>query len=433
MSGNERTMMFQMPATDQGRLVGLEGSVKGRVFALSTGTFIIGRGETCDMPLKDPGVSRQHAKIVAEGEQYILLDMESRNGTFLNGKPTRKATLQEGDEVRICAAAFRFTFLDWGGSGAGIPPEMDLDDNTNENASDDGPTDPSRAREGTVSTVDQSRVRPSLVPTTTGSMPRPPQAQRETSAAPSQAHAQMGQELRVLKTVVIIALVTALVAIGAAVGVVMVVRKPAKPVVVEKVIEKPVVVEKIVEKPVIVEKGPAPAETTKDPVAAKDPVEVAAKDPVAVAPKDPVEKVNKPKPVEKAQASEWLTVRSGPEIVRAAAAGAITSVTTSAEAVLGDPIVTIDGKAIDAPASGAITGLAKVGDNVRKGQIVARIAESRARADVPAAFAKRAKKGAKVELQLEGGSTKSATIDAVSAGTIFVDAGGAAVKSIRFP
>src|SRR5687768_6102566 len=108
MTANERTMMFEMPDAEQGRLVGFEGTVKGRVFPLSTGTFIIGRGETCDLPLKDSGVSRQHAKIVAEGEQYILLDMESRNGTFLNGKPTRKASLQEGDEVRICGAAFRF-------------------------------------------------------------------------------------------------------------------------------------------------------------------------------------------------------------------------------------------------------------------------------------------------------------------------------------
>jgi hypothetical protein len=80
-----------------------------------------------------------------------------------------------------------------------------------------------------------------------------------------------------------------------------------------------------------------------------------------------------------------------------------------------------------------VSGLAKVGDNVRKGQIVARIAESCVCVDVLVVFLKRAKKGAKVELQLDGGGSKSTTIVDVSGGTIFVDAGGATVQAVRFP
>jgi predicted component of type VI protein secretion system len=449
MSGNERTMMFEMPAAEQGRLVGFEGSVKGRVFPLSSGTFIIGRGETCDMPLKDPGVSRQHAKIVAEGEQYILLDMESRNGTFVNGSPTRKAALQEGDEVRICAAAFRFTFLQIGPS-ASAPPMGAMDDHTAETDYDvDGATDPSRSREGTVPTVDQARIRPSAVPTTTGNAVRrpPPRDAREASAqrqapvanvAPGSGDSgQVGQELRMLKIVVIVALVTALVAVGAAVGVVMVVRKPNKPVIVEKVVEKPIVVEKIVEKPVaVVDAGVAASESSDagTVVAQADtPIDKPIDKPDVVKPKTDKPDVVKPKTDDKPQPSEWLPARAGAELVRAPAAGAVTEVVATGEVALGAPLLVVDGKPLKAPASGAVSGVPKVGDNVRKGQIVARIAEPRVRADVPAAFLKRAKKGAKVELQLDGGGTKTTTIVDVSGATVFVDGGGATVNAVRFP
>lgn len=430
--------MFEMPAAEQGRLVGFEGSVKGRVYPLSTGTFIIGRGETCDMPLKDPGVSRQHAKIVAEGEQYMLLDMESRNGTFVNGRPARKTTLQEGDEVRICAAAFRFTFLEIGPSASNVPPEMLHEDHTAENEFGDGATDPSRSREGTVPTVDQARVRPSAVPTTTGSAinrppSRAPQQQQVRQAAPATEASHIGQELRVLKLVVIIALVTALIAIGAAVGVVMVVRRtPSKPVIVEKIVEKPVVVEKIVEKPVdkpVVDKPIDPVATTDAGVVADTVVDKPVVDKPVV--DKPV--VDKPvvKGVDKPQPSKWFAARNGPELLRAPAAGAVTALGDGGDAKVGQPVLVVDGKAIKATASGAVSGVAKVGDNVRKGQIVARIAESRVRVDVPSAFLKRAKKGAKVELQLDDGGTKSGTVVEVSGTTMFIDATG--VKAVRFP
>src|SRR5688500_7024516 len=123
--------MFKMPAISQGRLLGLEGSVKGRVYQLSTGTFVIGRVETNDLPLSDPGISREHAKIAFDGDSYAVSDLESRNGTFVNGKPVRNARLQEGDVLRICGVALRFTFLDVQPHPE-IPPEFSLEDDTDE-------------------------------------------------------------------------------------------------------------------------------------------------------------------------------------------------------------------------------------------------------------------------------------------------------------
>jgi pSer/pThr/pTyr-binding forkhead associated (FHA) protein len=48
--------------------------------------FTIGRSR-CDLSLKDTQISRQHLKILAEGEQVFVMDMDSRNGTLFDGKP----------------------------------------------------------------------------------------------------------------------------------------------------------------------------------------------------------------------------------------------------------------------------------------------------------------------------------------------------------
>jgi biotin carboxyl carrier protein len=92
-----------------GQLVGLGGSVSGQTFMLSAGTFVIGRDAECELPLpNEPGVSRQHTKIVAEGDDYVLFDCESRNGTIVNGKPVARVRLKHGDVIVVSGAQFRF-------------------------------------------------------------------------------------------------------------------------------------------------------------------------------------------------------------------------------------------------------------------------------------------------------------------------------------
>lgn len=107
---NERTVMFQLPSVLSGTLACIAGTVAGRSWELSAGTFVIGRLEASDLHLpSEPGVSKTHAKIVAEGDRYVLVDCESRNGTIVNGAPIQRHVLRDGDEIRICGCVLRFT------------------------------------------------------------------------------------------------------------------------------------------------------------------------------------------------------------------------------------------------------------------------------------------------------------------------------------
>lgn len=63
---------------------------------------LIGREPPADLVLADAGVSRQHARIVRQGSSFELVDLGSRNGTIVNGKPLRgRHHLEPGDEIEI--------------------------------------------------------------------------------------------------------------------------------------------------------------------------------------------------------------------------------------------------------------------------------------------------------------------------------------------
>jgi hypothetical protein len=69
--------------------------------ALRGGRMIIGRLQECDICLADANVSRRHTELfIIDGEWY-LQDLESTNGTMLNGEPVTRARLRDGDIVEI--------------------------------------------------------------------------------------------------------------------------------------------------------------------------------------------------------------------------------------------------------------------------------------------------------------------------------------------
>ncbi|MDE7325841.1 MAG: FHA domain-containing protein [Lachnospiraceae bacterium] len=74
--------------------------------------FCIGKEETCDYVLKEPVISRRHAKIIHEGTQYFLMDTKSLNGTWLNGKKLAaniKTEVRDGDRIDFADICFIFT------------------------------------------------------------------------------------------------------------------------------------------------------------------------------------------------------------------------------------------------------------------------------------------------------------------------------------
>lgn len=68
----------------------------------------IGRDPTNPIVIDDPSVSREHAAIVAVGNDHILEDLASANGTFVNGKRMLRRILQHGDVVAFGAFNLRY-------------------------------------------------------------------------------------------------------------------------------------------------------------------------------------------------------------------------------------------------------------------------------------------------------------------------------------
>jgi Protein of unknown function (DUF3662)/FHA domain len=87
-------------------LVSAGGS--GRVFPLTQLETTIGRSEQSDIALADPGVSRNHARIIREGDDFIVEDLRSTNGTEVNGQPIRRRRLANGDVIKLANSSLQF-------------------------------------------------------------------------------------------------------------------------------------------------------------------------------------------------------------------------------------------------------------------------------------------------------------------------------------
>jgi pSer/pThr/pTyr-binding forkhead associated (FHA) protein len=88
--------------------VGLDGAEKS--YRLQTHRpFTVGRDPGNDIILRDPKVSRHHAEIVFERGFFVLHDLASANGTYVNGKRVRVAPLTHGVKLRMGNTYGRFS------------------------------------------------------------------------------------------------------------------------------------------------------------------------------------------------------------------------------------------------------------------------------------------------------------------------------------
>jgi len=90
------------------RLVGISGPMKESCFALPGGEVSIGRDATNVLPVTDPSVSRRHCVLELETDQYKVRDLESRNGTLINGTPVKEQFLRHGDQIAVGDSIFVF-------------------------------------------------------------------------------------------------------------------------------------------------------------------------------------------------------------------------------------------------------------------------------------------------------------------------------------
>lgn len=81
----------------------LQGPDKGRTFRTPNGTAILGRGSE-SIPLTDRTISRRHAEIVQEDNVWMIRDLKSANGTYVNGvRLTEPIRLKHGDQIKLGA------------------------------------------------------------------------------------------------------------------------------------------------------------------------------------------------------------------------------------------------------------------------------------------------------------------------------------------
>ena len=94
----------------QASLVILNGGFEGMRYPLTSDETLIGRNPTTDITLLDEGISREHTLILYEEAEsdYVLEDLQSTNGTKVNGKRVRSVTLHHGDEIQIGRTRFEF-------------------------------------------------------------------------------------------------------------------------------------------------------------------------------------------------------------------------------------------------------------------------------------------------------------------------------------
>lgn len=95
-------------AVSSARRAVLAVSGSRRTHLLDGRTFLIGRRQECELPLTFPAVSEVHAVIFRRGGRHFIRDLNSRTGTFVNGRRVREATLSDGDEVRVAITIARY-------------------------------------------------------------------------------------------------------------------------------------------------------------------------------------------------------------------------------------------------------------------------------------------------------------------------------------
>src|SRR5258708_22232723 len=92
------------------RVLVIEGPDARREFELAPNTpsrILLGTSEVCALRLTDPTVSRRHAAFEASGKRFRLMDLQSTNGTFVDGVRIVEAYVRGGEIVRCGSTAMR--------------------------------------------------------------------------------------------------------------------------------------------------------------------------------------------------------------------------------------------------------------------------------------------------------------------------------------
>lgn len=93
------------------KLVVVGGKSRGQEFVLKTGDNTLGRDNSCDIHFQIEGVSKKHLTMTVTDDVVYLQDMSSANGTFLNGKLIKRATVKSGDKIGLPNAVLQLVYV----------------------------------------------------------------------------------------------------------------------------------------------------------------------------------------------------------------------------------------------------------------------------------------------------------------------------------
>lgn len=119
--------MAHLPASGRYVLKFISGKYQGGEFALERNQeLIIGRSSELEMVLIEDMVSRHHAKITTTDTEVFIEDLESTNGTFVNGEKISNCKLKEGDRILIGTSIVKLVYEELDASQPPPPPMSSL-------------------------------------------------------------------------------------------------------------------------------------------------------------------------------------------------------------------------------------------------------------------------------------------------------------------
>ena len=102
----------ELPGRFTASLLIKKGLKKGAEYTITTSRAVIGRGTGSDIIVDDSAVSRMHAAIEFSKNKFVLKDLGSKNGTFLDGKSINEAVLAHGNTFQIGSTVIEFVLTD---------------------------------------------------------------------------------------------------------------------------------------------------------------------------------------------------------------------------------------------------------------------------------------------------------------------------------
>ncbi len=109
----------------QPRLIAVSGPLEGRTVPIDHDVLTFGRHSASLLRLPEVEVSRHHCELRRDGESFVLRDLDSRHGIFVNSVPVRERVLAHGDVIRIGSTALLFLLDEPGPSPDSAPADAD--------------------------------------------------------------------------------------------------------------------------------------------------------------------------------------------------------------------------------------------------------------------------------------------------------------------